>query len=114
MQPTQPNKSNKRQIRVELPKDPSATYSNTVMISHTANEVIFDFIQIMPNDNRARVQKRIVMTPTHAKMFLKALDENMTKYEEKHGEVTLPQKPSLADQLFGGLKSATDGDDDDE
>jgi Protein of unknown function (DUF3467) len=114
MQPNQPNKPNKRQIRLELPKDPSASYSNTVMIAHTPNEVIFDFIQIMPNDNRARVQKRIVMTPTHAKMFLKALEDNMQKFEEKHGEVELPQRPSLADQLFGAIKPTQDDNGDEE
>lgn len=112
MQPKPPNSTNKRKIRLELPKDPSATYSNTVMISHTANEVIFDFIQIMPNDNRARVQKRIMMTPTHAKMFLNALTDNMRKYEDKHGEIDVPQQQSLADQLFGGIKATSDGDDD--
>lgn len=114
MQPNKPNPSKKRQIRLELPKDPSASYSNTVMISHTANEVILDFIQIMPNDNRARVQKRIVMTPTHAKMFLKALEDNMQKFEEKHGEVELPQRPSLADQLFGAIKPNQDEDEDED
>jgi len=110
----QPNKPKKRKIRLELPKDPSATYSNTVMISHTANEVIFDFIQIMPNDNRARVQKRIVMTPTHAKMFFNALEDNMVKFEDKHGEIDLPQRKSLADQLFGSINPTSDEDDDDE
>ena len=115
MQPAQPNQPKKRQLRLELPKDPSASYSNTVMISHTPNEVIFDFIQIMPNDNRARVQKRIVMTPTHAKMFLKALDDNMKKFEDKHGEIEVPQRPSLADQLFGTIKpNADDNDSEDE
>ncbi len=113
MQPSQPNQpAKKRKLQLQLPKDPSATYSNTVMISHTANEVIFDFIQIMPNDTRARVQKRIVMTPTHAKMFLKALDENVTKFEDKHGEITVPQRQSLADQLFGAVKPTSDEDDD--
>ena len=112
MQPNQPNKGNQRQIRLELPKDPSATYSNTVMISHTNSEVIFDFIQIMPNDKRARVQERIVMTPSHAKRFLKALSENIQKFEDKHGEIVIPQKQSLADQLFGGIKPS--GEDDDE
>ena len=108
----QPNQPKKRQLRLELGKDPSASYSNSVMISHTANEVIFDFIQIMPNDSHARVQKRIVMTPTHAKMFLIALQDNMNKFEEKHGEVTLPERPSLADQLFGGIRPPGDEDND--
>ncbi len=117
MQSNPPNPTNpqKRQLRLELPTDPSATYSNTVMISHTSNEVIFDFIQIMPNDNRARVQKRIIMTPTHAKMFLNALTENIEKFEKNNGEITLPQRPqSLAEQLFGGIKSGSSDDEDEE
>lgn len=110
-----PTNPQKRQLRLELPSDPSATYANTVMISHTTSEVIFDFIQIMPNDNRARVQKRIIMTPTHAKMFLDALRENIEKYEKSNGEISLPPRPqSLADQLFGGIKSGSSDEEDEE
>lgn len=111
MQPKTPNNPKQRKIRLELPKDPSATFANTVMISHTSTEVVFDFIQIMPNDSRARVQKRIVMTPTHAKMFLNALQDNVNKYEDKNGEIELPQRQSLADQLFGSIKPTTEDDD---
>ena len=107
-----PKQSTKKQIRLELPKDPSAIYANTVMITHTANEVIFDFIQVMPNDDRARVQKRIIMTPTHAKLLLNALQENINKFEAKHGEIRAPQRHTLADQLFGSLKSEQNEDGD--
>lgn len=102
----QPNQNRKqRQLRLEMPKDP-ATYSNAVMISNTASntEIIFDFMQIMPNDPRARVQNRIVMTPTHAKMFMNALKQNLDRFEAKNGEIKLPQgPPTLADQLFSGI-----------
>ena len=108
----QPNLPRKRQLRLEMPKDPSATYSNTVMISHTASEIIFDFIQIMPNDSRARVQKRLVMTPTHAKLLLRAFQENIAKYEDKHGEIKAPQRQSLAEQLFGSVNPEQDEDSD--
>jgi hypothetical protein len=103
--------ANQRKIKVEMPKDPSGTYANTVMISHNQHEVFFDFIQIMPHDARARVQQRIVMTPIHAKMFLKALEENMQRYEEKFNEIEVPQRPpSLADQLFQSIASGGDED----
>ncbi|MCY4017902.1 MAG: DUF3467 domain-containing protein [Chloroflexi bacterium] len=101
----------KKQLRLELPKDASAIYANTVMITHTANELVFDFIQVMPNDNRARVQKRIVMTPIHAKLLLQALEDNLQKYERKHGEIVAPQRQSLAEQLFGAVKPEQDDDD---
>ena len=108
----QPNQSKQRKIKLEMPKDPSGTYANTVMISHNRNEVIFDFIQVMPHDSRARVQRRIVMNPTSAKLFLKALEDNMQKYESKHGDIELPSRPpSLADQLFQGISG---GERDDE
>lgn len=99
-----PNKS--RQIRLEIPANLSAVYSNAVIISQTNSEIVFDFIQIMPNDPRARVQSRVAMTPANAKAFLNALQQNLERYEEKHGEIELPPRPtSLADQLFSGIKS---------
>lgn len=105
--------ANKRNFKLEFPRDPSAIYANMVMITHTANEVIFDFIQLMPNDDRARVQKRVMMTPMHSKLFFKALGENLTKFEAKHGEIGTPSRPTLADQLFGGL-GGNPADEDDE
>ncbi|MCY4145664.1 MAG: DUF3467 domain-containing protein [Chloroflexi bacterium] len=104
--------TNKRNLKLEFPRDPSAIYANMVMITHTANEVIFDFIQLMPNDDRARVQKRVMMTPTHSKLFMKALEENLAKFEAKHGEIPIPSRPTLADQLFGGLRGKPADEDD--
>jgi hypothetical protein len=94
-----------RQLRLEIPASLNAIYSNGVVISQTNTEIVMDFLQIMPNDPRARVQTRVVMTPASAKSFLKALEQNLSRYEEKHGEIVLPPQPvSLADQLFGAVK----------
>ena len=94
-----------RQLRLEIPSTLSATYANAAIVSQTTSEIVLDFLQIMPNDPRARVQTRVVMTPTNAKLFLKALESNLVKFEEKYGEIPVPSQPSsLADQLFGGLK----------
>ena len=105
-QPPNPN----RQIRLEIPANLSATYANAVMVSQTTSEIVLDFLQIMPNDPRARAQTRVVMTPTNAKLFLKALQTNLTRYEEKNGEIVVPQQQpgTLADQLFGTLKHEDD------
>ena len=112
-------KPGSRQLRLELPGNLSATYANTVVVTHTHREVIFDFVQVMPNDPRARVQSRIVMTPANAKLFLNALNDNLQRFESKHGAISLPPKPvTLADQLFGTVKSdeqddeSQDNDDD--
>lgn len=105
MQPAQPPQA-PRQLRVEAPANLNAIYSNAVVVTHTASEVIFDFVQIMPNDPRARIQTRVVMTPVSAKLFLNALGENLRRYEQAYGDIPVPV--SLADQLFGGIKSPDD------
>ncbi|NWF70187.1 MAG: DUF3467 domain-containing protein [Chloroflexi bacterium] len=105
-QPPQP-----RQLRLELPANLNATYANAAVISQTHSEIILDFVQVMPNDPRARVQTRIAMTPANAKLFLQALQTNLERFEQLHGEIKLPPKPlSLADQLFGFVKSDGEGD----
>ena len=98
---------NQPQIRLEIPANLNAIYSNAVIISQTTNEIVMDFLQIMPNDPRARVQTRVVMTPTNAKLFLQALQTNLARFEQNYGEIPVPQQPgnnTLADQLFGGVK----------
>ena len=95
---------NQRNIKLEMPADPSGTYAKTVMISHNKTEVFFDFIQMIPHESRAKVQQRIIMNPTSAKAFLKALQENLVKYEASFGEIEVQARPaSLADQLFKGV-----------
>lgn len=109
MQPPQ-----QRKIKLEMPTDPSGTYANTAMISHNKNEVFIDFLQVIPHDPRARVQQRIVMNPVAAKMFFKAMQDNLGKYEDKFGEIELPPRPqTLADQLFKGV-SSTGGENDEQ
>jgi len=100
-----------RQLRLEIPANLNAAYSNAVIISQTNTEIVMDFLQVMPNDPRARVQTRVVMTPTSAKSFLKALEQNLARYEEKHGDIVMPPQPaSLADQLFGAIKPPDEPD----
>lgn len=104
--------SENRRLKLDMPQDPSATYANTVVISNNKSEVFMDFIQIVPHDPRPRVQRRIVMTPVHAKMFMAAMQDNLKRYEAQFGEIELPQRPpSLADQLFQGVTPAADGSD---
>lgn len=106
---SQPPKPNQRQLRLEIPNTLNATYANAVIVSHTNSEIVLDFLQVMPNDPRARVQSRVVLTPANAKMFMRALETNLERFEEKFGEIpTPPGGGSLADQLFGMIKPDDD------
>jgi len=94
-----------RQIRLEIPNNLTAIYANAAIVNQTTSEIIIDFLQILPNDPRARVQSRVVMTPTNAKLFLQALQTNLARFEEHYGEIVIPpQNGTLADQLFGTIK----------
>ena len=78
-----------------------AVYSNFAMVSHTPTEVLLVFAQILPDAPRAKVLSRIVLTPTHAKLVLRMLSDNLDKYEAQFGEIQVPKRPpSLAQQLF--------------
>jgi hypothetical protein len=115
----QPPKKPARQLKLEIPGNLSATYANAAVINQTFSEIVIDFVQTLPNDPRARVQQRIVLTPSNAKLVLQALESNLKRYEDKHGEIKTPPKPlSLADQLFGNIRGDeeedTEADEEDE
>lgn len=76
------------QINIELDeKTAEGIYSNLAIINHSASEFIVDFISIMPGAPKAKVKSRIVLTPQHAKKFLKALSDNVNRFESSHGPI---------------------------
>jgi len=62
-------------------------YSNIVRIGHSPYEFMLDFGQFQPEGKRAFMDVRIITSPPHAKAILKALKENIARYEEKHGRI---------------------------
>jgi hypothetical protein len=95
----------KQQINIEVPPDLEATYANFAMITHSPSEIIIDFARVLPNTPKSKVHARIVTTPMHAKLLLRALTENLEKYEAQFGEIKLPSGgDKLAQQFFGGVK----------
>lgn len=81
-------------LKIELPNDETIVqYSNFSIVSHSPEEIVIDFARILPGREGAKVISRIVMTPKNAKMFLGALTGNIRNYEEKFGEIALPNNP---------------------
>lgn len=62
-------------------------YSNLVVISHSATEMILDFAQILPGNGNPVVRSRTIMNPIHAKRLLHALKDNIAKYESQYGRI---------------------------
>ena len=92
-----------QQFNIELSEEiAEGVYSNLVMISHSPEEFILDFIRVMPGVPKARVKSRIIITPQHAKRLLRALADNIEKYEAAHGEIEERTPPGQPIQ-FGGM-----------
>ncbi len=88
-------------LNMELPEDLQPVYSNTARISHTPFDFVLDFTRVLPAEIRVRVLARLIMSPVSAKLFLRAMTENLARYESIFGEITLPKGDSgLADDLF--------------
>ena len=82
-----------KQINIELgEKEAEGIYSNLAIISHSAAEFVLDFTRILPGVPKAKVHARVIMTPQHAKMLMKALQENINKFETQFGEIPSPDQ----------------------
>ena len=93
------------QFNVQVPPDLDAIYANFALITHSASEVIIDFARVLPNTPKAKVHARIVTTPLHAKLLLRALSDNLEKYEARFGEIKTPADgDALVQQFFGATK----------
>ena len=77
---------NNQQLNIEISEEVSeGTYSNLVIITHSHAEFIVDFVNVMPGTPKSKVKSRIILTPFHAKRFMKALVENIKKFETSNG-----------------------------
>ena len=75
-------------LNIELSEEVAqGSYSNLAIINHSPSEFVLDFIQMMPGVPKAKVKSRIILTPQHAKRLMKALNDNVSKYEDQHGEI---------------------------
>ncbi|WP_294633900.1 DUF3467 domain-containing protein [uncultured Bacteroides sp.] len=84
------NKEMNNQLQIELKEDVAqGIYANLAVITHSSSEFIVDFVRVMPGIPKAGVKSRIVLAPEHAKRLLRALEENIGKYERTFGPIRL-------------------------
>ncbi len=95
---------NKGKLNIELPEETAqGVYSNLAIITHSPSEFVLDFIRVMPGMPKARVKSRIIVTPQHAKRLMKALQDNIRKYEQQHGPISDISGPEqMLPMNFGG------------
>jgi hypothetical protein len=74
------------QINIEISEEVAeGTYANLAIITHSHAEFVIDFVSVMPGTPKSKVKSRIIFTPMHAKRFLKALEDNVNRYEAANG-----------------------------
>jgi len=79
-----------QQINIELgEKEAEGIYSNLAIITHSPAEFIIDFTRVLPGVPKAKVHARVIMTAQHAKLLLRALEDNISKFELKFGEIKI-------------------------
>jgi hypothetical protein len=71
-------------------------YSNMVQVGHTAEEFVLDFMNLFPPTGV--LNARVIVSPSHAKRLVAALQDNLKKYEEQYGTISLAVVP---DQKIG-------------
>lgn len=87
-----------QKIAIDIPKDLEPVYANVAFISHTPAEIIVDLAQVLPRTSRGKVVSRVIMSPMHAKLLMRALGQNIANFERQFGEIRFPR--NLADELF--------------
>jgi len=85
---------------LELPAGLDIVYANLARIAHSPADIVIDFAHILPGEPSAKIRARVVMTPFSVKLLLRALAENIARYEAAFGEIHLPANSTLADNLF--------------
>lgn len=90
------NNNPQGQINIELDEQVAeGIYSNLAIINHSNSEFVVDFVTLMPGVPKAKVKSRIILTPQHAKRFLKALNENVNRFEAAHGKIEEGEQPAI-------------------
>jgi len=94
----QPN----NQLNIEISEEVAeGVYANLVIITHSHAEFVVDFVNVMPGTPKSKVKSRIVLTPMHAKRFMKALTENIQRYEAANGPIKDMEQVEIP-MPFGG------------
>lgn len=91
-----------QQLNIELPENISdGTYANLAIITHSFAEFVLDFVNVMPNVPKAKVKSRVIMTPQHTKRLMRALVENVKRFEAQYGPIKDQEATNLPFN-FGG------------
>lgn len=89
-------------INIEISEEMAeGQYANLAIITHSHAEFVLDFVNVMPGTPKSKVKSRIILTPQHAKRLMKALADNVQKFESVNGTIKDLEEMQIPLQ-FGG------------
>ena len=80
-------------------KDMVGNYANLAQISHRHDEFTLSFFYIYPNVPQGRLLYNVVLSPSHAKRLLRAVQENIERYERLFGPIR--EEPGVPEPNIG-------------
>ena len=76
------------QLNIEISEEVAeGNYTNLAIITHSHAEFVIDFVNVMPGTPKSKVKSRVILTPQHAKRFMKALTEYVNRFEQLNGKI---------------------------
>jgi hypothetical protein len=85
------------QVQVQIKADERelvGQFSNLVMFHHTAEEFTVHFIYVFPNVPQGKLVSSVIVSPGHAKRIMRALEENIRRYEMQFGPIRETPEPN--------------------
>ncbi len=84
--------SEPQKLQIKIPDDVlGGVYANQMVVSHTREEFLLDFINLFPPGGV--VNARVIVSPGHMKRMIRALSENLSRYEASYGAVLEAEAP---------------------
>ena len=82
----------KRDLPIKMPDQVlHGVYANQMVVSHTREEFLLDFINLFPPSGV--VNARVIVSPGHLKRMIRALQENLGRYESRFGAIAEAEAP---------------------
>ncbi|HCJ52810.1 MAG: hypothetical protein A2898_02580 [Candidatus Kerfeldbacteria bacterium RIFCSPLOWO2_01_FULL_48_11] len=69
------------------------TYANMMSVAHSKEEFVMDFLNVFPAQRAGILTSRVIVSPGHMKRILKAMEENLKKYESNFGKIEEAKVP---------------------
>ncbi len=88
-----PHQHHQHQMAIQAdPATSLGVYANLMMVSHRKEEFILDFLFVPPQQpagsQTAALRSRVITTPEHAKRIVRALQDNIQRYETSFGVIS--------------------------